>query len=129
MCRLESNYLPRDGGVAESDSSLLFNRSISKSRKKIRPKAVVVDIRCNEEFRSGHVPNSINLPHDAAIQPNGSLTPTAAAQKLKSVPRGRVVCVVGNKGETAPIVSEGEGFPVWGCPLTFLPHPLVSSNF
>jgi rhodanese-related sulfurtransferase len=109
MCRLETHNLPRDVGVAEPGSSLLFNRNLLKNKKRVRPKAFVVDIRSTEEFRLGHVPGSVNISCDgSALQPDGSLVQTPATQKLKSVPRGRVVCVVGNKGEAAPIVS-GEG--------------------
>ena len=69
----------------------------------------MVDIRSNEEFRFGHVPHSVNISHDLAFQPDGSLTPSQAASNLLAVPQGRTVCVVGNKGETGPIVSEGCG--------------------
>ncbi len=90
------------GGVV-MDGSLLLNKTPTKSGKKSR-KPLVIDIRPNEEFRLGHVPNSINIPHGSAFSPDGSLTSNAVATTLANV-RGRVMIVVGNKGESAPIVS------------------------
>lgn len=124
MCRLEPqtpnftinrepqtpNYAMAGEGTKEEelsllDGSLLLHRNTAKTKKKVRPKAFVVDIRPNEEFRLGHVPHSINIPHDAAFLPDGSLVPSQGASALMAVPHGRIVCVVGNKGEAAPIVS------------------------
>jgi len=76
---------------------------LSKLSKKLR-KAMVIDIRSNEEFRQGHVPYSLNIPHNSAFLPDGSLSSNTAANSLSSN-RGRVIAVVGNKGESAPIVS------------------------
>ena len=86
---------------------MLFRRNLTKSKRRT---AIVVDIRTNEEFRAGHVPNSINIPADSAFQADGTLVPSPAAQKLANTPRGRVICVVGNKGESAPRVS---GCVIW----------------
>ena len=58
----------------------------------------------NFRFRLGHVPGSLNLPHQHGFQPDGSLTPSPSSSSLTSA-RGRsVVVVVANKGESGPVV-------------------------
>ena len=68
-------------------------------------KAVVVDIRSQEEFRLGHVPSSISLPQSQAFQPDGSLSPSKSSITLSGLPKGRVIIVIGSKGEAGPVVS------------------------
>ena len=117
LCQLES-FIPntlvtwKDKDFAPSDSgSLLLRRvitSASGARKRARPKGFVVDIRSNEEFRQGHVPNSINIPHDSAFLADGSLAPCKAAATLSSA-GGKILCIVGNKGDAAAAVVSGWG--------------------
>ena len=86
------------------DGNILLFKTPAKSKSAARPKAVVVDIRSYEEFRLGHTPGAISVPHDTTFLPDGSLVSQASA-KLKNIPRGRVIIVVGGKGEAAPTVS------------------------
>lgn len=67
----------------------------------------MVDIRSYEEFRQGHVPNSISLPHDTAFAADGSLAPSKAAVSLSAV-GGKILCVVGNKGDAAAAIVSGQ---------------------
>ena len=90
------------GGLV-TDGHLLLSKFSKKPRK-----AMVIDIRSNEEFRQGHVPYSLNIPHSSAFLPDGSLSSNAASASLSNN-RGRFMAVVGNKGESAPIVSSMEG--------------------
>ena len=91
-------------GSIVMDGNLLLNRTPTKTGKKSR-RAMVIDIRSNEEFRLGHVQYSISIPHSSAFLPDGSLNPGTAASTLGANYRSRVIVVVGNKGESAPIVS------------------------
>ena len=121
LCQLES-FLPNTlvswkgkDSTPSAHSSLLLQRNLVSGgggKKKSRPKGFVVDIRSNEEFRQGHVPNSISLPHDVAFAADGSLAPSKAAVALSAV-GGKILCVVGNKGDAAAaIVSEWHA--LWG---------------
>ena len=116
LCQLES-FIPntlvswegKDFAPSER-SSLLLQRSVpsSSGTRKSRPKGFVVDIRSNEEFRQGHVPHSINMPHDSAFVADGSLAPSKAAATLSAV-GGKILCVVGNKGDAAASIVSGVG--------------------
>ena len=55
-------------------------------------------------FRFGHVPGSLNLPHQHTFQPDGSLSPSSSSASLSSVKASSVVVVVANKGESGPVV-------------------------
>jgi phage shock protein E len=40
------------------------NISINEAKKKIEENAVIVDVRTEEEFSSGHIDKALNIPHD-----------------------------------------------------------------
>ena len=73
--------------------------------KKLRLKAVVVDIQSHEEFHLDHLPHSISLPENYAFQADGSLNLFQSALTLGTMPKGHVIVVVGGKKEVEPVVS------------------------
>ncbi len=79
-------------------------RGGARGTKKSRQRAVIIDIRPMDEFRAGHVIHSLNMPQDTAFLADGSLSPSQPG--LGRVPRGRVLVVTGNKGDTGPVVCE-----------------------
>ncbi|MGO9640057.1 MAG: rhodanese-like domain-containing protein, partial [Candidatus Acidiferrales bacterium] len=48
--------------VAFFDWKRLSFVSAEVARKQLAEGAVVIDVRSPEEFRSGHVPNAVNIP-------------------------------------------------------------------
>ena len=102
MCGLESQALGYHNLQKIGDSDPFRKKGGVRGAKKSRLKARVVDIRSNEEFCLGHVPNSKNIPESVAFQADGSLNPSLS---LGAVPKGRVVVVVGGKKEKEPVVS------------------------
>lgn len=102
MCSLESRALGYDNLQKVGHSDPFRKKGGVRGAKKSRLKARVVDIRSNEEFRLGHLPNSRNIPESVAFQADGSFNPTLS---LGSVSKGRVVVVVGGKKENEAVVS------------------------
>ena len=43
---------------------LSSNISIKEAKKKLEENAVVVDVRTEGEFSTGHIENALNVPHD-----------------------------------------------------------------
>lgn len=89
-----------------SDGDLFRKKGGVRGPKKSRQKAVVVDIRTTEDFRLGHVPNSISIPEMSAFQPDGSLHPSPAVLTLGTIPKGHVIIVMGGKKENVAVVSK-----------------------
>ncbi|CAI8006071.1 TBC domain-containing protein kinase-like protein, partial [Geodia barretti] len=117
LCGLEYHALGYGGGARESgpthslrspSSPLQRRAEVGRRRGKSGKggrkgrKGVLVDIRSQEEFRAGHVPGSLSLPHQLAFQPDGSLTPSLPSSSLSSVRTSRVIIVVANKGKSGP---------------------------
>ena len=102
MCGLESQALGYNNLQKISDNDPFRKKGGVRGAKKSRLKARVVDIRSTEEFRLGHLPNSKNIPENSAFQADGSLNPSLS---LGTVPKGRVIVVVGGKKEKEPVVS------------------------
>lgn len=105
LCRLEAQALGYENIPKVSNSDLFRKKGGVRGVKKSRLKAVVVDIRSTEDFRSGHLPNSINIPETLAFQADGSLNPSQSTLALGSIPKGRVIAVVGGKRDNAAVVS------------------------
>ena len=109
LCRLESHTLNYDNQPTfnPAHNNPLLLRGGARGVKRSRQKAVIVDIRPQEEYRQGHVINSLNVPQLQAFQPDGSLSHSQSSSTLSRIPRGRVIIVVGSKGDTGPVVSVG----------------------
>ena len=105
MGRLESQALGYENLPKIDESDPFRKKGGVRGVKKSRLKAVVVDIRSPEEFRLGHLPHSISLPENYAFQADGSLNPSQSALTLGTIPKGRVIVVVGGKKEVEPVVS------------------------
>ena len=104
LCRLETRALGYDNLLKMDDSDPFRKKGGVRGVKKSRAKAVVVDVRTNEEFRLGHLPNSVNIPETLAFQADGSLNQQSSLT-LGSPPKGRVIVVVGGRKENEPVVS------------------------
>ena len=107
LCRLEShalNYNNHTTFNSTHDNPLLL-RGGARGVKRSRQKAIIVDIRQQDEYRQGHVINSINVPQLQAFQADGSLSPSQSTSALGRIPRGRVIIVMGSKGDAGPVVS------------------------
>ena len=105
LCCLESQALGYDNLPKANNRDLFRKKGGVRGPKKTRQKAVVVDIRTTEDFRLGHVPNSISIPETSAFQPDGSLHPSQAVLTLGAMPKGRVIIVIGGKKENVAVVS------------------------
>jgi len=49
--------------------------SPKEAQEKIRDGALVVDVRTEEEFQSGHLPQALNIPHDEITKHLSDLPP------------------------------------------------------
>lgn len=105
LCRLESQAVGYENLPRTNDSDLFRKKGGVRGPKKSRQKAVVVDIRTTEEFRLGHIPNSISIPETLAFQADGSLVQTQSTLTLTTLPKGRVIIVVGGKKENVAVVG------------------------
>ncbi|XP_071848772.1 TBC domain-containing protein kinase-like protein [Apostichopus japonicus] len=77
------------------------SRSPTRKSKSSKPIILILDIRNSEDFSRGHIPSSINMPFNQAFAPEGDLVPCHGVTQLNSH-KGRVVVVVGNRGNNAP---------------------------
>ncbi len=104
LARLEPQTLGYSGNLTSDPirDNPLMARGGARGTKKSRQRAVILDIRPIDEFRAGHVINSLNVPQETAFLADGSLSPSQT--QLGRVPRGRVLVVVGSKGNTGPVV-------------------------
>lgn len=57
-----------------------------------------------DSFNRGHIPQSVNMPFNQAFAPEGDLVACPAVTQLNNH-KGRVIVVVGNRGNNAPNVS------------------------
>lgn len=68
LCRLETSALHYGNKpIRDSPSRGGANPLLTRGGKRARQKAIVVDIRSQEEFRLGHVPGSINIPDRKSV--------------------------------------------------------------
>ncbi len=104
LCRLDPQSLGNHHH-SNTTSNLLLGRGGAKGVKRSRQRGVIVDIRSVEEFRQGHVTNSLSVPQDTAFLADGSLSPSSQGGGLTRVPRGRVLVVMGSKADTGQVVS------------------------
>lgn len=82
------------------NNPLLWRKLHDKEEKK--HEAIVVDIRSEEEYRTGHVPHSINLPHTDAFSSNGSLVDNPVVTSLKEQHYGKIIIIVANTNDPGP---------------------------
>ena len=105
LSRLENQALGYNNIEKSSDDDLFRKKGGVRSLKKSRLKAAVVDIRSTEEYRLGHLPYSLSIPETTAFQADGSLNTSQASLTLGTIPKGRVIIVVGGKRENEAVVS------------------------
>ena len=64
-------------------------------------KTVIVDVRTSEEFRGGHISNSINIPLDKI---------SSSAEQLRDYDHVIVVCASGMRSAQAASILKSKGF-------------------
>ncbi len=55
-----------------------MNISAKEGKEKVAAGALLLDVRTPAEFKRGHVPGAINIPHDQVLQHLGELGPDKA---------------------------------------------------
>ena len=81
--------------------SLTTMKQLHDRLSKLREREIVLDVRTREEFAGGHVPGSINIPHDEV---------TDRSAELKEYERIYLHCKAGKRAQFAAGALEGKGF-------------------
>ncbi|KAK3099167.1 hypothetical protein FSP39_000436 [Pinctada imbricata] len=75
-------------------------KSPTKRKQNSKPMLLVIDVRNQEDFAKGSIPNSINIPFPTAFSPEGDLNPCSAVTSL-NLHKVQVKVVVGSRGRNA----------------------------
>jgi rhodanese-related sulfurtransferase len=78
-------------------------KELSKASEEERNQYVLVDVRTDEEYEEGHIPNAIHIPHDQMESRYMELTPYKDQKIL-------LICRSGRRSVMAAQVLSKEGF-------------------
>nr|WP_220185921.1 rhodanese-like domain-containing protein [Paenactinomyces guangxiensis] len=76
---------------------------MSRTADKELNRYILVDVRTDEEFREGHIPNAIHIPHDQMEERFAELNPYKEQNIL-------LICRSGRRSVMAAHVLSKEGF-------------------
>jgi len=103
-----------------SGADLLHLTDIKKERFST-PKVLCIDIRAEEAYRIGSIPESINIPGPTAFDESGDLAPNSSLDSLiLAKKKGKVICVAGSKN--CNVVEFAESLVRLGYPRVCMLH-------
>ena len=99
--------LSRDTSSKSDNKDGRKRNKLDKNKSLDINRILVVDIRNPDEFASGHLPYSVNIPYAQAIDDERKELITSPLTVVLESHRGRMVMVIGNKGPEPIFFGEG----------------------